>query len=92
MRNLGLSSYSLYLTHAPIVAIVCEQIVAGRVRPGVPYFVVSLAIVLPLTIAFARLFASVFEIPFMRGGSSSRAPALLLRLRPRLRRAQGASV
>ena len=92
MRNLGLSSYSLYLTHAPIVAIVCERIVAGRVRPGVPAFVVSLAIVLPLTLTFARLFASVFESPFMRHGSSSRAPAPLMRLAPRLRRTQGAPV
>jgi peptidoglycan/LPS O-acetylase OafA/YrhL len=90
MRNLGLSSYSLYLTHAPIVAIVSERIVAGRVRPGVPAFLVSLAIVLPLTIVFARLFASVFEKPFMRHGSSSRAPSLRLRLR--LRRAEGAPV
>ena len=36
----------------------------GRpVRQGVPAFVVSLALVLPLTIVFARLFASVFETP-----------------------------
>jgi len=71
MRSLGSCSYSLYLIHAPIVAIVCERIVAGRVRPGVPAFLVSLALVLPLTIAFARLFAAVFEIPFQR----RRAPA-----------------
>ena len=86
MRNLGLSSYSLYLTHAPIVAIVYERIVAGRVRAGVPAFVVSLAIVLPLTIVFARLFASVFETPLMRRGSSSRVPRL------RLPRAEGTPV
>ncbi len=63
MRNLGLSSYSLYLTHGPIVVVVSE-VVARRVRPGVPAFVVSLALVVPLTIAFARVFASVFETPF----------------------------
>ena len=63
MRNLGLSSYSLYLTHGPIVVVVCE-VVAGRVRQGVPAFVVSLALAVPLTIAFARVFASVFESPF----------------------------
>jgi peptidoglycan/LPS O-acetylase OafA/YrhL len=71
MRSLGSCSYSLYLIHAPIVAIVCERLVAGRVRQGVPAFLVSLALVLPLTIAFARLFAGVFEIPFQR----RRAPA-----------------
>ena len=64
MRNLGSSSYSLYLTHAPIVVIVYDGIVAGRVGPGVPAFLVSLAVVLPLTIVFARVFASVFESPF----------------------------
>jgi peptidoglycan/LPS O-acetylase OafA/YrhL len=64
LRSLGSSSYSLYLTHGPIVVVVYELIVAGRVRQGVPAFLVSLALVLPLTIVFARVFASVFEIPF----------------------------
>jgi peptidoglycan/LPS O-acetylase OafA/YrhL len=86
IRNLGLSSYSLYLTHAPIVAIVYEKIVAGRVGQGVPAFLVSLAITLPLTIGFARLFASVFEAPFMRPRSTRRTARL------RLPRAQGALV
>ena len=71
IRALGASSYSLYLTHGPIVVVVYEKIVAGRVRQGVPAFVVSLALVVPLTIAFARVFASVFEIPFRRSGSRS---------------------
>ncbi len=71
LRNLGASSYSLYLTHAPIVAIVSEKIVAGRVHRGVPAFVVTLALVLPLTIVFARVFASVFETPFRARHSSS---------------------
>jgi peptidoglycan/LPS O-acetylase OafA/YrhL len=65
MRSLGSSSYSLYLTHSPIVVVVYEKIVAGRVHQGVPAFVVSLA-VLPLTVVFARVFASVFEPPFRR--------------------------
>jgi peptidoglycan/LPS O-acetylase OafA/YrhL len=61
MRSLGSSSYSLYLTHGPLVAVVYDGIVAGRVRHGALAFVVSLAVVLPVTIAFARVFASVFE-------------------------------
>ncbi len=73
VRNLGWSSYSLYLTHAPIVVIVYEKIVAGRVPQGVPAFIVTLAIALPLTIAFARVFASVFETPFRRHPRSSGA-------------------
>lgn len=73
IRSLGSSSYSLYLTHAPIVAIVCELIVAGRVHPGAAAFVVSLALVLPLTIAFAKVFASVFETPFRQPRAASGA-------------------
>ena len=61
IRHLGRSSYSLYLTHGPIVVVVYEMIVAGRVRQGVPAFVVSLALAVPLTIVFARVFASIFE-------------------------------
>lgn len=73
MRSLGSSSYSLYLTHGPIVVVIYERIVAGRVRQGVPAFLVSLALVLPLTILFARVFASVFETPFRESHSWSGA-------------------
>jgi peptidoglycan/LPS O-acetylase OafA/YrhL len=66
----------LYLTHAPIVAIVYERIVSGRVGQGVPAFVVTLAIALPLTIGFARLFASVFEKPFLSRRTASVAGRL----------------
>lgn len=78
IRSLGLSSYSLYLTHAPIVVIVYERIVAGHVSQGAPAFIVTLAIALPLTIVFARLFASVFETPFLRQRAASGAPRLRL--------------
>ncbi|MDX6199146.1 MAG: hypothetical protein QOJ79_2297 [Actinomycetota bacterium] len=86
MRNLGSSSYSLYLTHGPIVVVVYDKVVAGRVRQGVPAFVVSLALVLPLTIVFARVFASVFETPFRRRHSWSGAAR---RQHPRAQRAPG---
>lgn len=66
VRGLGASSYSLYLTHGPIVVVVYSTLVAGRVHRGVPAFVVSLALVLPLTVAFAHAFAAVFEKPFLR--------------------------
>jgi peptidoglycan/LPS O-acetylase OafA/YrhL len=74
IRSLGSFSYSLYLTHAPIVAIVCERVVAGRVATGVPFFLVSLVLVLPLSIGFARAFAAVFEIPFQRPRRTSGRP------------------
>jgi peptidoglycan/LPS O-acetylase OafA/YrhL len=78
VRHLGTSSYSLYLTHAPIVVLVYEKIVAGRVAQGVPAFLVTLAIALPLTIGFARLFASVFEKPFLRHRTPAETPRLRL--------------
>jgi peptidoglycan/LPS O-acetylase OafA/YrhL len=64
IRSLGASSYSLYLTHGPIVVVVYEKIVAGRVPQGAPAFLVTVALALPLTIVFARVFASFFETPF----------------------------
>jgi peptidoglycan/LPS O-acetylase OafA/YrhL len=86
IRNLGSSSYSLYLTHAPIVVIVYELIVAGRVPQGVPAFVVTLALALPLAIVFARAFASVFEDPFRRPHSTPRTARWQL---PRVERVPG---
>jgi len=65
-RSLGSCSYSLYLTHAPIVIAVSYGLVLGRVTSGTPVFFVLVAILLPLTVCFARLFAVVFEIPFQR--------------------------
>jgi peptidoglycan/LPS O-acetylase OafA/YrhL len=66
MRSLGSFSYSLYLIHAPIVVVVAEKVVAGRVTPGVPAFLAVLGIAVPCSIVAARLFAMVFEIPFQR--------------------------
>lgn len=72
MRNLGSSSYSLYLTHAPIAVVVYEKIVARRVAQGVPAFIVTAALALPLAIGFAQVFASVFETPVRsRRGSTA---------------------
>jgi peptidoglycan/LPS O-acetylase OafA/YrhL len=65
-RSLGSCSYSLYLTHAPIVIAVSYGLVWGRVTPGTPMFFVLVAMLLPLTVCFARLFSAVFEIPFQR--------------------------
>jgi peptidoglycan/LPS O-acetylase OafA/YrhL len=72
VRGLGSSSYSLYLIHGPIVVVLYDRLVAGRVSQGVPAFLLSLALVVPLTVLFARGFAAVFERPFLR---RERAPA-----------------
>ena len=66
LRSLGSFSYSLYLTHAPIVIAIYYGLVAGRVPPGVPTFLVLVAVVVPVTIVVARLFAAAFELPFQR--------------------------
>jgi peptidoglycan/LPS O-acetylase OafA/YrhL len=66
LRSLGCSSYSLYLTHGPVVVVVYEELVAGRVRPGVPAFLVTLALTVPLAVVCAHCFAAVFERPYPR--------------------------
>jgi peptidoglycan/LPS O-acetylase OafA/YrhL len=66
LRTLGSVSYSLYLTHAPIVIAVSYGLVLGRVAPGTPTFLVLTAVVVPVTVCFARLFGAVFELPFQR--------------------------
>ena len=84
LRSLGSFSYSLYLTHAPIVVLVNEFVVADRIRQGVPSFLVSIAIVIPVSIVAARAFSAVFEAPFLRHRTW---PALRAAMASRLRRA-----
>jgi peptidoglycan/LPS O-acetylase OafA/YrhL len=85
-RILGSCSYSLYLTHAPIVIAVSYGLVLRRVATGTLMFFVLAAILLPVTVCFARLFAAVFELPFQRhrGWTPLRQAmsARLRRLRP----------
>ncbi len=66
LRSLGSFSYSLYLTHAPIVIAVSYGLVLGRVPPGAPTFLLLTAVLVPATVCFARLFAAAFELPFQR--------------------------
>ncbi|MBO0816468.1 MAG: acyltransferase [Actinobacteria bacterium] len=65
-RSLGSCSYSLYLTHLPIVIAISYGLVGNRVAAGAPRFFVLVLIVVPVTVGFARMFAAIFEIPFMR--------------------------
>jgi peptidoglycan/LPS O-acetylase OafA/YrhL len=66
VKSLGSFSYSLYLIHAPILVIVYHTLVAPRIDAGVPRFLTMLVVGGPLAILGARLFASVFELPFTR--------------------------
>ena len=87
-RSLGSCSYSLYLTHMPIVIAVSYGLILGRVARGTTTFVVLVAILVPMTVCFARLFAAVFELPFQRHrGWTPLRRAMAARLR-RLRRTE----
>jgi peptidoglycan/LPS O-acetylase OafA/YrhL len=66
LRGLGSFSYSLYLTHMPIVIAVSFGLILPRFATGVPAFLVLVVVLVPLTIGFARLFAAAFELPFQR--------------------------
>jgi peptidoglycan/LPS O-acetylase OafA/YrhL len=66
LRSLGSFSYSLYLTHAPIVIAVWYGLLASHIAPGPVAFIVLAVIATPLALGFARLFATVFELPFQR--------------------------
>lgn len=66
LRSLGSFSYSLYLTHLPIVIAVSYGLVLPRVSTGTPTFLTLVVILVPTSICFAFLFATVFELPFQR--------------------------
>ena len=66
LQRLGACSYSLYLTHSPIVVTVHHVVRRLGVGSGMPMFLVLLAIAVPLAVGFAMSFASLFEIPFQR--------------------------
>ncbi len=66
LRRLGSLSYSLYLTHGPIVIAVSYGLVRPWVAPGTALFLLLCAILVPLTVCFAGLFSAVFESPFRR--------------------------
>jgi peptidoglycan/LPS O-acetylase OafA/YrhL len=77
VRSLGSFSYSLYLTHAPIVVVVSTFVVGPLLGAGMAAFGLMLLICVPVTVLFARGFAAVFEIPFVkhRGWAALRAAA-----------------
>ncbi|MFI0423387.1 acyltransferase family protein [Spongiactinospora sp. 9N601] len=66
VRALGSFSYSLYLTHAPLVVVVSLLVVGPFAAPGTGKFLATLALAVPLTLVVARLFAAAFEWPFQR--------------------------
>jgi peptidoglycan/LPS O-acetylase OafA/YrhL len=83
IRSLGGFSYSLYLVHSPIIVTISLLVVAPLALPEVQAFPVTLAIGVPLSLTFARLFAAVFDLPFQRHKSwPALRVAMLARIRP----------
>jgi peptidoglycan/LPS O-acetylase OafA/YrhL len=66
IRRLGSFSYSLYLVHAPILNVVSSKFVEPHLGMGTAAFLATVGIAGTLSVAFAWLFATVFEIPFQR--------------------------
>ncbi|MFJ4845809.1 MULTISPECIES: acyltransferase family protein [unclassified Streptomyces] len=66
LSSLGGFSYSLYLIHLPIVMTVVRRIAPRFVPPGLPTFLLALAVALPVSVLGAWLFARFFETPFKR--------------------------
>lgn len=63
MRRLGGCSYSLYLLHMPIVALISRRLVAPHARAGLPTFLLTVLLAVPASVAAAHVFAAVFERP-----------------------------
>jgi peptidoglycan/LPS O-acetylase OafA/YrhL len=66
VRGLGGFSYSLYLTHVPIVMVIARLVAPVFVEDGLPAFWFTLVVGVPTTVVAARLFARYFELPFQR--------------------------
>lgn len=77
VRGLGRFSYSLYLVHVPIVTVVSRLVVPHLAPAGTPAFLVTLVIAVPAALVFARLFAAVFELPFVKHRSARALRAAL---------------
>jgi peptidoglycan/LPS O-acetylase OafA/YrhL len=65
-RRSGLFSYSIYLVHAPVLALMVSFIVRPLELPPLVGFGALLVLGLPIILAFAYGFHLVFEAPFIR--------------------------
>ncbi|GIE28264.1 hypothetical protein Ait01nite_013090 [Actinoplanes italicus] len=70
LQAAGGFSYSLYLIHMPVVALVSTLLVAPYTESRLCVFALTVTLVVPLCLASARVFAAVFESPFQRRNQS----------------------
>ncbi|ARV63063.1 acyltransferase [Nostocales cyanobacterium HT-58-2] len=68
--GLGVFSYSLYITHAPVVWLVHQLLMSFQLSPSI-MTIKWLFIAFPLSILVGYVFHQVFEKPFMSHGPSS---------------------
>jgi peptidoglycan/LPS O-acetylase OafA/YrhL len=87
VRSLGSFSYSLYLTHAPLVVVMATLVFGPHMDPGLGKFLATTALAVPVSLVVGRLFAGVFEIPFQRHRSWKELRAAMGGRRPRARTA-----
>jgi peptidoglycan/LPS O-acetylase OafA/YrhL len=83
----GRFSYSSYLTHAPVLAVVWEFLVAPRGLAPVPAFAVLLVVGVPVSYVLAYTFYLLVERPFLTIRSLPALVAALPRLSSRRRAA-----
>jgi peptidoglycan/LPS O-acetylase OafA/YrhL len=87
---LGLFSYSIYLVHDPILGVMSRYGFAQLGLSPLATFGVTLAVGLPLILAFCYGFHLLFEAPFLRRRDLSALRTLpVLRLLPRRQRRAG---
>lgn len=67
LRTLGGFSYSLYLVHMPIVALVSTLIAGPYADSRLTAFWITVALAVPIGLTVARLFAAGCETPFRTG-------------------------
>jgi len=85
--RLGLFSYSIYLVHAPVVAVLDVYAVRPLGLPSVAHFAVLVTVGVPAVLAVCWGFHLLFEAPFLRYRdlrSLRGVPLPRLRPRPRL--------
>jgi peptidoglycan/LPS O-acetylase OafA/YrhL len=82
LRSLGGFSYSLYLVHVPIVMVIARLVAPWFVEGELPAFWFTLVVGVPVTVAAARLFSRLFELPFQRHRSWTSLTAAARQGRP----------
>ena len=65
-RRLGLFSYSIYLIHGPIVALLGKYVIGPTGLPALAQFALFLVIGLPVVLVLCYGFHLLFEAPFLR--------------------------